>query len=357
MHGAFAFAEQRLVLADGTESRYLCYTNQEAVSVGLEEFGLYYCNRLSFHEVAALLRRTSGQSLVCEQTLWNWVHNKAAQLDVQLAQDVAAASELPDPALAEVVDIYEKAAEEVLVLTDGIGVKAQKPTRDKPGEARTGKAAKRHDTDVMLLQGQDGRFTYLCGSSDQRVSLCALAQAHLRREWGERQTPLPVVALTDGARTIRQDLTTLFGSCVTIILDWYHLAKRVYEHLSMCAHSRAEREAWEQTVLGFLWRGQVSEALCFLASLAARNAKALAELVGYLQKHADEIIDYGRRQATGKSIGSGRMEKAVDQVIGSRQKKKGMSWSKAGSQALALLKIAELNGQWKLLWNGLSTAA
>lgn len=116
-----------------------------------------------------------------------------------------------------------------------------------------------------------------------------------------------------------------------------------------------EREAWEQSVLGFLWRGQVCEALSFLASLATRNSKALAELVGYLQKHADEILDYGRRQAVGKSIGSGRMEKAVDQVIGSRQKKKGMSWSKAGSQALALLKIAKLNGQWQQLWNGLST--
>ena len=86
-------------------------------------------------------------------------------------------------------------------------------------------------------------------------------------------------------------------------------------------------------------------------------AKALAELVGYLHKHTDEIIDYGRRQSIGKSIGSGRMEKAVDQVIGSRQKKKGMSWSKAGSQALALLKIAELNGQWQQLWNRLAATA
>jgi hypothetical protein len=357
LHGAFAFAEQRLVLADGTESRYLTYTNQEAVSIGLEEFGLYYCNRLSFHEVAVLIRRTSGQSLVCEQTLWNWVKHKAAQLDAHLAKNVAAASQLPAPALAETVDIYDKAAEEVLVLTDGIGVKAQKPLRDKPGAERTGKTAKRHDTDVMLLQGQDGRFTYLCGTSDQRVSLCAVAQAHLRREWGARPSPLPVVALTDGAKTIRQDLAQLFGSCVRIILDWYHLAKRVYEHLSMCAHSRTEREGWEQTVLGFLWRGEVSEALSFLALLVVRNGKALAELVGYLHKHAEEIIDYGRRQATGKSIGSGRMEKAVDQVIGSRQKKKGMSWSKAGSQALALLKIAELNGLWQQLWNGLSMAA
>jgi len=37
------------------------------------------------------------------------------------------------------------------------------------------------------------------------------------------------------------------------------------------------------------------------------------------------------------------MEKAVDQVIGIRQKNRGMSWTKKGSRALALLKVAELN--------------
>ena len=70
---------------------------------------------------------------------------------------------------------------------------------------------------------------------------------------------------------------------------------------------------------------------------------ALGDLVGYLDKHAEEIIDYERRQQAGKVIGSGRMEKCVDQVVGHRQKGKGMSWSKAGSRALALLRVAELN--------------
>jgi len=44
------------------------------------------------------------------------------------------------------------------------------------------------------------------------------------------------------------------------------------------------------------------------------------------------------------------MEKAVDQVVGMRQKKKGMSWNATGSHALALLKIAELNRHWKTLF-------
>jgi hypothetical protein len=44
------------------------------------------------------------------------------------------------------------------------------------------------------------------------------------------------------------------------------------------------------------------------------------------------------------------MEKGVDQVIGARQKHKGMSWSPTGSKALGILKVVELNPQWEQLW-------
>jgi len=39
-----------------------------------------------------------------------------------------------------------------------------------------------------------------------------------------------------------------------------------------------------------------------------------------------------------------------DQVIGARQKHKGMSWSLTGSKALGILKVVELNQQWEQLW-------
>jgi hypothetical protein len=289
--------------------------------------------------------------------LTNWVERKAVEIDAGLQTEVENAVELPQPVLAPGVDLYDPDAQEVLVLTDGICVKAQKPTHEKAGQVKKVKSEKRHDTDVMLFEGQNAQFRYLAGTSDDRISLARVASAYLRREWGTCATPLPIVAITDGANKIRQDLDAVFGAGVTIVLDWYHLSKRIYEQLSMSAHSRSERESWEHTVLGFVWKGQVSEALSFLATLSPRNAKAFGDLVGYLQKHASEIIDYGRRQATGKPIGSGRMEKGVDQVIGMRQKKKGMSWSQIGSRALALLKIAELNGQWQQLWNGLVGAA
>jgi hypothetical protein len=353
LHGQFVLPEQQFLDSQREPTSYLRETDQTAVSVGLEEYCLFCCTRMSYDTVTALVQRNTGQALVCSQTLTNWVERKASQIDALLQAEVENAQPLPLPALAPSVDLYDPAASEVLVLTDGICVKAQKPTHEKAGQPRKEKTEKRHDTDVMLFAGQDGQFRYLAGSTDGQVNLADVASAYLRREWGTCSTPLSVVALTDGARKIRQDLGAVFGAGVTIVLDWYHLAKRIYEQLSMSAHSRSERESWEHTVLGFVWKGQVQEALSFLQTLAPRNATALADLVGYLQKHESEIIDYGRRQASGKPIGSGRMEKAVDQVIGMRQKKKGMSWSQIGSRALALLKIAELNGQWQQLWNGL----
>src|SRR5579862_2939840 len=126
LHGAFVFAKQRLLRADETDTDYLEATKQPTVSAGLEELGLYYVNRMSFHEVQGLVQRVSGQRLVCEQTLWNWALHKAVGLDMRLAQEVAACQKLPAPEIATSVDVYASEAEEVLVLTDAIGVKAQK---------------------------------------------------------------------------------------------------------------------------------------------------------------------------------------------------------------------------------------
>lgn len=139
-----------------------------------------------------------------------------------------------------------------------------------------------------------------------------MARAHFKREWGEHDGVLPVVAITDGARSIRSMLEAIFGPSVRVILDWYHLAKRTYQLLSMVARDRAERERMEGRVLSSLWRGRVSEALSYLRSVSARREEALSSLVLYLENHASEIIDYERRAKAGKAIGSGRMEKAVE---------------------------------------------
>jgi hypothetical protein len=71
-------------LPDGSCGRYLGQSGQDRVSRGLRELCVYYSNRLSFAEVAKLLERVSGEHLVCDQTLWNWAHEKAREVSAAL---------------------------------------------------------------------------------------------------------------------------------------------------------------------------------------------------------------------------------------------------------------------------------
>jgi hypothetical protein len=129
------------------------------------------------------------------------------------------------------------------------------------------------------------------------------------------------------------------------------LSKKLRELMSMIARNKAEKSMHLRELFRQLWQGRVEEALAYLhTQVQPRNGEKLAELVGYLEKHRTEIIDYERRKQVGKTIGSGRVEKGVDQVIGHRQKKKGTSWRPKGSKALAILKILELNAQWQQAW-------
>lgn len=357
LHGSFEFKEQRFLLPDGSCWRYLKQTGEGLVSSKLREFCLYFSGRLSFAEVARLLERVAGERLACEQTLWNWAQEKASEVSSSLFSEVAATRSMALPAVEEAVDVYDASSEEVLVMSDAIQVKAQKPTRERTREPKRVKKLKRVSTDLLLLEGRDGSFRCLSGTLDGQVSLPEVARAHLVREWGEHPKPLPIVAITDGARQIRCMLEELFGPSVRVILDWYHLAKRVYQLLCMVAHDKAERERMEGRVLSLLWHGRASEAISYLRGVKARREEALSSLVLYLENHAHEIVDYERRAKAGKTIGSGRMEKAVDLAVGIRQKKKGMSWSEAGSRALSLLKVVELNGEWEQLWETTPAAA
>ena len=317
------------------------------VSAPLCSYARFWANRLSYDDVAGLVQDRAGGALLSADSIWRLVHEEAERLDTAQWQAIQQTADLAEPQYVAVADLYApkgEAFDEFVVMTDGIGVKAQKPTRQKKGEPQQEKGDKRHDTDVLILpRSAEGGEQVMCEGISGRWSLVEATRSFLKKEWSG--ATLCVVALTDGAKTIRTDLADLFGEGVRVVLDWYHLGKRVYQQLSMAAHSMREREAWEQQVLALLWRGKVAEARGFLSERTARNAKALADLLGYLDKHKDEIIDYERRQQAGRSIGSGRMEKCVDQVIGHRQKGKGMSWTKVGSRALALLKVAELNAR------------
>lgn len=73
-----------------------------------------------------------------------------------------------------------------------------------------------------------------------------------------------------------------------------------------------------------------------------------------LNQQGEDFDVQNQSSSTGKAVkkvvGSGRVEKACDSVIGKRQKRKAMSWSQVGSRRLAILKVVELNHKWDNIW-------
>lgn len=354
--------------ASGKPTSYLALTGQfEAtpLSPHLQEVAAYYSNRMSYEEVAGLVQRLTGERLLSDQRIEQLVVDKAVRVSQTLAAERAAnakAEESPKELVVNrEVEVYRPTASEILLLDDGIGVKGQKPTRKRRAESAADSGSpiessrKRIITDVVMLQTPAGEYQYFCAGLDRQGEPMLDLESRIRRalldHYGQQHEPLNVVVISDGAQNIRHRMQTVFGTRPVMILDWYHLEKKTREFMSMIASTKTDTERHLEKLLAWLWQGNTRAAINYLRrDVAVRNPAKHGELIGYFEKHAPEIIDYGRRQAAGKPIGSGRMEKGVDQVIGQRQKKKAMSWSPKGSKALAILKVVELNGQWQTLW-------
>ena len=325
----------------------------------------YYSNRLSYQEVEDLVERVSGKRLLSDQKIWDIVVNKAVEVSSKWQQEIQSIKQSikSETSIASIVDIYNPLSQEILLFDDGIGVKKQKENRSKNQDVvigepeQSGQKQKRKTviTDVVLLQTPLGSFEYLISPIDNQgqslISLEEIIKCKLKYYYSDYNFPLPIVAITDGASSIRKRLHSLNPRGITLILDWYHLCKKLREFLSMITRNSAEKTEHSKFLFGHLWRGKTRDVLTYLETqIKARNQKKLDELITYITKHETEIINYELRRQAGKTIGSGRMEKGVDTVIGHRQKHKGMSWSSLGSKALAILKVTECNGQWRQTW-------
>ncbi|MEM9093106.1 MAG: hypothetical protein AAGC93_30810 [Cyanobacteria bacterium P01_F01_bin.53] len=322
---------------------------------------------MSYEEVEKLLSRIQGRSILSDQSIWNRVTQRADSISEQLSQDVEEILKSNQTVTIEVnsdVDIYDSNETEILLFDDGIQVKGQQEYRRKsrnaegvdilPSQEDYTKAP-RVNTDVVILEKAPGDFEYivapLVDDENTRPSLVEVIKAKVIQAYGHQETPLNIVAITDGAKAIRLRLLSIFTSAVVIILDWYHLGKKVRELMSMIARNKQEKSDHLKFLFYHLWRGETQVVIEYLQqNVKAKNLDKLNELLRYIQKHETEIINYERRQKAGKTIGSGRAEKGVDRVVGYRQKKKGMSWRTLGSHSLALLKVLELNGQWQQFW-------
>lgn len=366
LHGKFVFELQKYKLqAQPTNYFELTHQLQQGyISLRLQELCGYYSNRLSYEQVALLVERVSGERLLSDQKIGQIVSAKALEISQEIYKSSRAAlAENNDDALQvnPIVDIYNPEEKEILLFDDGIQVKGQKaerqqePKQENKSQKPLSEKTSAITTDIVILQKATTGFEYVAAPinalGEDLLSLASIVKAKVVQEYGSQNSSLNLVAITDGARSIRHRLVTIFGVAVTRILDWYHLCKKLRELMSMIAANKLEKTQHLKFLFSQLWQGETAAALEYLKyHVAPRNQDKWQELIGYLEKHQHEIINYKRRSQVGKTIGSGRVEKGVDLTVGQRQKNKGMSWSRLGSKALSLLKVAELNGQWQQLW-------
>lgn len=334
------------------------------MSQGLQELCGYYSNRLSYEEVAALVERVTGERLLSDQKIGQIVSAKALKLSQEIYKSPRATLGQVDQLGIRVnpkVDIYNPESKEILLFDDGIQVKGQKAQRQKESEQGNNSSNPLQvtisaiTTDIVIRQKATAGFEYIAApinaNGEDLLSLATLVRAKVLPEYESQTSPLELVAITDGARAIRHRLLTIFAAGVIVILDWYHLCQKLRELMSMIAINKIEKTRHLKFLFSQLWQGKTNPALEYLKfQVVPKNHDKWQELIGYLEKHYSEIINYNLRSQAGKTIGSGRMEKGVDLTVGQRQKNKGMSWSSLGSRALSLLKIAEINGQWQQLW-------
>ena len=94
-----------------------------------------------------------------------------------------------------------------------------------------------------MLERRDGRYQYLCEGIDHQGQPLITLEENVRRalyqEYGDHVSPLNVVTISDGAGNIRKSLQAIFGTTPVVVLDWYHLRKKVRELMSMIAMTKA----------------------------------------------------------------------------------------------------------------------
>jgi len=70
------------------------------------------------------------------------------------------------------------------------------------------------------------------------------------------------------------------------------------------ARNKQEKAEHLEFLLYHLWHGQTQEVLDYLnTKVKAKNEEKLQKLIGYIEKHQEEIIDYDQRKKAGKEVG------------------------------------------------------
>jgi hypothetical protein len=300
----------------------------------LRDFSIEYATLLSYEETQRLVQNRMGNNTVSDQRIFHIVSEYSDSIRLEQELQISNCESIHYRCNSQHTDIYDAASAEVIFLSDGVCVCEQKLKRD--GVKKVGK--ERTTTTIMMLQKSlNDKNDYKTIIAAEGIDTVQLVQSELLLAYGEEVKSLPIVAISDGARSIKNENKEIFGQNVIHILDWYHLQAKVHQLMSQIATSRELKLECSSMIINYLWYGKVIQAVLVLKFMLAKNQIKRDELVGYLEKNESHIIDYERRKMAGKIIGSGRTEKKNDTIVSKRQKRKAMAWSSKGSRNLAIV--------------------
>lgn len=243
---------------------------------------------------------------------------------------------------------YENPEKTVNISMDDVGVKEQKShrkRRQKDVEKLQEKKKRKyvHNTIVHVEKGEKSYVLNGYGIINVlRLLIAFLLHNNLLKH--------NLLFFIDGHKILLDSILRRFAwfKNITIILDWYHLEKKLKEQLSLAMKGRDIRNAILKDVSTFLWYGLVDSAVEYLRQIdknLVKNEEALQKLITYLQRNTPYIPCYAVRKILELRNSSNIGEKMNDLLVSERQKHNGMSWSRNGSVALASITALVRNGE------------
>ena len=243
---------------------------------------------------------------------------------------------------------YELAG--VNISSDEVGVKRQ--TQSRPREEGKTQAKRVENTVIHVEIANETDNPKMASSSSyilNSLSVCGAFRLLLGFLCMNGLLGRTLVFFADGARNLNTAIAAMFGFAnIKIILDWYHLRKKMEETLSLICNNRFYRNEMLQKIMPELWRGNVDGAVALLKTIdmgMVKDKGKLDYLIGYLRRVRATIPNYMLRSALGLRNSSNRGEKANDLIVSTRQKHNGMSWSDLGSAALASVSAVLYNNE------------
>lgn len=167
----------------------------------------------------------------------------------------------------------------------------------------------------------------------------------------------PLLLLGDGAEWIRKVLWEIYFPWAVYRLDWRHLRNYVWRAVRVMWPDPARQVEQGRRWVQWLWDGCVDEFLAEVRRVPLRRPaarEARDKLLKYVADNREGIGCYHLWYEQGEIISSSVVEKAVDEVIVRRQKKRGMVWGRIGADVVAALRSLWLTGAglWERFWRG-----